>query len=445
MKADAHIRLYETQRKFVDCGASAVAFLGGVGSGKTIGGAAKSLKYVSENALSLGMIGAPTFKMLRDSSLRSVMAMFPQRFIKYFDKSNMIISLENGAEILLRSTDDPETLRGPSLAWIWLDEAALMPAEVWKICQGRLRQQGFKTQAWITTTPKGFNWVYQEFILQDRPDYKYFRCSTGKNPFLPADYARKLLESYKDNPEFIKQEIEGEFVIVGGRPFFLMNILEILDKDVKEPFETRDCVEIWKRPLIGGKYVCGVDPSGTRPIDESDKDLAKKKGSYAVAQMLDFQTGEQVAKIRGRIPGDEMAQKVVNLCDLYNKAWCGVEYNGEGKVVINKMVELGYGDRMFHRSLDWYNDSPKRGFLTYDKTRPVILGELEEAIRRLAIRVNSKNTVSEMMSFIRDDSGKPKHAEGAYDDEVMALAIAWHMRHSALFYTDSMVIKVGSY
>jgi len=444
-KTDARIQLFETQKAFVECEVAHTAFFGGIGSGKTIGGAAKALKYVAGNPLSLGMIAAPTFKMLRDSSLRSVMAMFPQRLIKYFDKSNMILALENGAEILLRSTDDYETLRGPSLAWIWLDEAALMPAEVWRICLGRLRQIGFSPQAWITTTPKGFTWCYQEFILQERADYKVFNCPTRRNPFLPPDYIKNLLEGYKDNPEFIQQELEGKFLIVGGKPFFAMNILEdIIRRDCKPPLEARDCVEIWKRPVIGGKYVCGVDPSGTRPIDETDKEIAKKKGSFAVAHVIDFQTGEQVAKIRGRIPADEMALKVVNLCDLYNKAYCGVEYNGEGKNVINKMVELGYGDRMYHRHETWFTDQTKRGFLTYQKTRPVILGGLEEAVRRLATRINSENTVSEMMTFVRDDSGKPKHAEGAYDDEVMAYAIAWYMRQFATF-QDSCKVKVLHY
>jgi hypothetical protein len=433
-KNEIKLKLFPKQAEFVKDKTENIALFAGRGSGKTRAGATKALMYALENPLSIGMIAAPSFPMLRDSSLVEFKAVCPPQLIRQFDKSNMVIKLENDSEILLRSLDDPEKAgRGPSLAWAWIDEAARAHYDAWRAVFAAVRHPEFKVQRWITTTPKGFNWCYQEFALNPRPDYKFYQCSSRDNIFLPEDYVKKLEEQYKSDPEYLLQEIEGGFTVVGGKSFFAKEVLIKMLAETIEPRESLEgCVEIWKTPIIGGKYTAGVDFAWG------------EQGSYAVCQILDFQTGEQVAKIRGRLPLDEMALQTHKLCDRYNRAYLGAECNGEGITGVNKLIELGYGSRMFHRAEDWYINEKKRGWHTNDTTRPIVLGELEEAVRNFAVRPYSKNTVSEMMSFIRDDKGKPAHAEGAYDDEVMSLAIAWHMRQVAHF-EGKNVIKVGSY
>lgn len=458
MAKKTQIELFPLQGEFVQCEKPFPGLFGGVGSGKTEGGALKALQYVIKNPLSLGMVGAPTFPMLRDSTLRTIFKVFPREIYK-FNKSDMVLEIENGAEILLRSLDDPDKARGPNLAWYWLDEGALMKPDAWFISQARLRQEGFHHQGWVTTTPKGYNWVYQEFVRgadkPERADYWHRIVSTEDNIFLyecpvchkkpvypkcdkchvdaVSPYIERLKESYKDRPEFIFQEIGGQFRVVGGLPFFDTPICEQLYETCENPSETEGCVETWRRPTIGGKYVGGVDFCWG------------EKGSYAVGQIFDFQTGVQCAKIRSRMQPEEMAQEFVKLADTYNRAYVGAECNGEGRHGVNKMIELGYGDRMFHRDDEWYIKEDKRGWHTNDKTRPVMLGELREAVKNGWFRPLSKNTVSELMSFIWTEKQSPEASEGAYDDEVISSAIAWTMRKSAHFDMGSQVIKVMKY
>lgn len=413
------VGLYPQQYDFVVWGGPFSAFIGGVGSGKTHAGAVKALDYVSRNPGSLGLIGAPTFPMLRDATLREVEAVFPQRLIKEFNRGEMRMTLANGAEILFRSCDDPEHLRGPNLAWYWLDEGARAKRDAWFILQARLRQPEMVHQAWVTTTPKGYNWLWQEFGTNDRSDYMMFHASARDNPFLPPDFIRRLEESYADK-EFALQEIEGQFVIVGGKPFFHLDALRIMRADLIAPTETKEgCVSVWKQPIVAGKYVAGCDPCWGQT------------GSYACTVILDWQTGEQVAEIHGRLQPDEMAQKTVDLCTLYNKAFLGIEANGEGRNAVAKAIALSYGSRMYHRHEDWLHREDKQGWFTDAGTRPVMLGDLEEAIRLGQMRIHCTDAHSEMMSFVRNDKGTPDAAEGAYDDHVSALAIAWQMRKHA--------------
>jgi len=426
---EVNLQVFEQQDDFIRCQSPYSAFIGGVGSGKTVAGAIKALSYVVDHPGSLGFIGAPSFPMLRDATLRSIRELFPQRLVgQGFNRSEMTLSLTNGSEILLRSCDDPEHLRGPTLAWFWIDEGARVKRDAWLVLQGRLRQAGYPLQGWVTTTPKGFNWVYQEFDQRERENYRAFHCSARQNPFLQAGVIELLEESYGLSSDFALQEIEGKYVVVGGKCYFPMDRLRGMLDDCSEPVsqEMGGVIRIWKPPVVAGRYVAGGDLCWG------------ETGAYSVLIVLDWQTGEQVAEIYGRLPEDEMAQLSVELCSRYNHAFAGVEANGEGINVVNKMIELGYGKYMF------YQANGKPGWLTSASTRPVMLGELEEAVRNLRVRPRCRDLVSELMSFIRNDTGRAEASEGAYDDHVFALSIAWQMRKFASWQVAGKAFVVKS-
>jgi hypothetical protein len=207
--------------------------------------------------------------------------------------------------------------------------------------------------------------------------------------------------------------------------FFQAEALQALLRDIRVPLEERlgGAVKIWRRPVVAGRYVAFGDFAWGETM------------AYDCMVVMDFQTGEQVAEVYGRLADDEMARLCVETLTLYNRAYFGGEYNGEGINVLNKMIDLGYGDRMYNRGDDWKKNEKHRGWLTDAGTRPVMLGELEEAVRVRRIVVHCKEAVDEMFSFIRTDRGRPEHANGSHDDHVMAWAGAWQMRKFARFGT----------
>jgi hypothetical protein len=127
-----------------------------------------------------------------------------------FKKSDNSCILQNGTEILFRSTDDPDKLRGPNLSMFWLDEAAMMPEMVWDLMIGRLRL--LPGRGIITTTPRGKNWLYKLFLLKnaENVDYHLTQCSSASNIFLPDYFIDALKAQYTGH--WLKQELEGEFV-----------------------------------------------------------------------------------------------------------------------------------------------------------------------------------------------------------------------------------------
>ena len=192
-------------------------FLGGVGSGKTVAGAMELLRQALQQPGSLWVVVAPSYTMLRDSSLRTFLTFTPEALIPYFNRTLLWMKLLNGSEILWRSADQPEKLRGLTIAGFWIDEAALVEEKTFLILQARLRQRGFTHRGWLTTTPKGKNWLYKYFVERDGEEYALIRCSSRDNPYLPDDFVKTLEESYSD--VFARQEIDAEFVSAENRVY----------------------------------------------------------------------------------------------------------------------------------------------------------------------------------------------------------------------------------
>lgn len=83
--------------------------------------------------------------------------------------------------------------------------------------------------------------------------------------------------------------------------------------------------------------------------------------------------------------------------------------------------------------------SIKMGYTTSSASRPVMLQMLKECIDNRLIKIYDKPTVNEFFSFIvsqTSSSWKAQAEQGAHDDLIMALAIAWQ-----LYQTENPKIK----
>jgi len=216
---------YEKQREFVLTEAHHAAFVAGIGSGKSWGGALRAWQaahgWIGNRRIptpNLGMFTAPTEDMIRKASLRSFLEIAEAMGepITNHNKNEKLIKLKNGSEIYYASTLFPERLRGPSLSWWWGDEAALYPAEVRQIMVGRLRQHGVLGWDWLTTTPRGRNWVYKTFVTEHLNDEDYFiiKASSRENTFMNPAIVEAWQHEYSG--DFAAQELDAEFVAFEG-------------------------------------------------------------------------------------------------------------------------------------------------------------------------------------------------------------------------------------
>jgi hypothetical protein len=209
-RADRRLQLSDTQCDFVDDPHPFVLFVGGVGAGKTYAGAARALlRRFGVARPSLGLVVSPSYPMLRDATWRTALDVWAP-LIERVVGNEMRLVLKTGDEVIFRSADDPERLRGPNAAWAWIDEAALCHPSTWPITIGRLRQHGVLGEAWLTTTPKGMNWVYETFIVQATDQTAVHRATTAQNPFIAQAFVSSLRSQYSG--DFARQELEAEFI-----------------------------------------------------------------------------------------------------------------------------------------------------------------------------------------------------------------------------------------
>jgi predicted phage terminase large subunit-like protein len=205
----AKLRLSPGQKAFRKSNALYRGLVGGIGSGKSFVGALDLLRRARPGRLYMAV--APTFPMARDASLRTFLKLSEQLYHlkEPMNRSEMRATLYNGAEVLFRSADDPDKMRGPNLSGIWLDEASLMKREAYDIAIGRLREEG--EQGWLsaTFTPKGkAHWTYEVFG-RGAPDTRLFRVRTWENKHNPAAFSATLRRQYTARQA--EQELAGEF------------------------------------------------------------------------------------------------------------------------------------------------------------------------------------------------------------------------------------------
>jgi phage terminase large subunit-like protein len=274
-----HSTVTRPQREFWDSDARFRAFTGGVGSGKTRLGC---LSVFAQPPGSLGVVAAPTYPMLRDATLRTFLELARDgKVLAEFRSSDMLARLVNGSEVMFRSADDPDRLRGPNIGWFWLDEAAMMGVDVWNIMLGRLREA--PGRAWLTTTPRGDNWIYDRWVRKALPGYAMIRSSSRDNPFLPPDFIANLESAYTSR--FARQEIEGEF---------LLDVPGALWKRAELDAHRVQSARVFSRVVVG------VDPKASAEADSETgiivMGLAQDGRGYVLADYSIDGTPEQWAQ-----------------------------------------------------------------------------------------------------------------------------------------------------
>jgi hypothetical protein len=222
---DKTIRVYPKQQRFLESRALYRAFVGGIGSGKSWVGALDMMRRSKSSRLY--MVTAPTYPMLQDSTLRTFVELARTLDIVRSDDIKAspppAIRLRTGAEIIFRSTDNPETLRGPNLSGVMMDEASLSERAAFDVLIGRLREGG--EDGWLTATftPKGrAHWTYQVFGVDENgkpltEDTELIHAASDENPFLPKNFVANLRKRYTRDQQ--RQELGGAFLEGAGNHY----------------------------------------------------------------------------------------------------------------------------------------------------------------------------------------------------------------------------------
>jgi Terminase large subunit, T4likevirus-type, N-terminal len=203
----------------------------------------EALKCAYLNPGTVGLIGSPTYPLLRDTTRSTFLEVLEANRVPYtFNKSDNDLTLpECGSKILFRTLMEPERLRGYNLAWFWVDELTYTKQAAWKRLVARLRHKKARHKAGIATwTPKGFDWVYTDFVSAERKSgYEAVFAAPKENEInLVEGYYDQLRHDYDER--FYAQEVEGKYLnVFSGQAYFNFdrgaNVRADLDFDPRLP------------------------------------------------------------------------------------------------------------------------------------------------------------------------------------------------------------------
>jgi hypothetical protein len=194
-------------------------------------------------------------------------------------------------------------------------------------------------------------------------------------------------------------------------------------------------ITIWRNPRRNSRYAAGVDLAegidrnaiAGRPV------IGKENPDFSCLQILDIDSGEQAAMVRGRIQPGAFAEITMLIAELYGWPYLVPEANGPGLAYLEVLQRLGYPmGRVYHRLPDpsqIYSTESQHlldllGWKTTTVTRPQLISKLDQAIRELAIFVHCPITLAELRSFVIKANGKCEAQDGDHDDTVFAIALA---------------------
>jgi len=307
--------------------------------------------------------------------------------IKNINFSDNYIQLKNKTEIIFRSAERYDNIRGWTFDYAILDEAAFMKQEAWtEAIRPTLSVRGKKVL--FLSTPKGKNWFHDlyQLGLSDNPNYMSYQGSSRDTPYIDP---QEIEDAKKTLPDKVfKQEYLAEFLDDGGEVFSNLN-------------------EITFNQWPAGdtpKYYCGID-------------LGRQE-DWTVATVLNSE-GQVVEIYRNhQVNWDVMINDLVKLINKWN-AITLVEVNSIGDVIFDSLKR---------------KVKQIRPFVTTSKSKQDVIEALILAVNNRDVQIPSQKLFeplyNEMSYFTyeynpRTRSVKYGHPKGLHDDCVMSLAISW--------------------
>jgi len=387
--------------------------------------------------------------------------------------------LTNGCEVKAVATSK-DALRGFTPTILIFDEAAFIEADsdFWSACMASLSTGG---KVIVVSTPNGYDPIYYEIYdqaLRNMNDFKitemfWFRdprytkdlylvkteniihyllnkeeytqdqiLSWEPIPFEERNYVdlKKIMdEGYKPcsvwfegmvkklkyDKRKVSQELECNFLGSGDNVFDSLLMEKVRENMVREPSNKMmgNALWIWKEPVVGHKYVMGID------VSRGDSE------DFSSFEIIDFDTREQVAEYVGKLPPDTMAEISYKWANMYS---CFVVIDitgGMGVSTARKLQEMGYKN-LYIDGVDsankWKYDPKaleKIPGINFNNKRVQIIASFEEVMRH-DFRIYSSRLYNEMNTFIYMN-GRPDHQKGHHDDLIMSIAMATYVAESS--------------
>lgn len=259
------------------------------------------------------------------------------------------------------------------------------------------------------------------------------------HPDRDEDWYQSLTMKAKDRAEQFPADPEEAFILSGGQ-YFDEEALDWYrrhatrgEPEYRFDFEARSPSTAARAVKSHGLVRVYLEPKPERSYAIA-ADVATGRGAdYSAAYVLDLGSMEICAELHGKIDPDLFAWQLHYLGRWYNTAVLAVEMGGGfGEPVVIALRQGKDGrpayPKLYRHRLHDRSDLPEAksyGFPINIKTRPLVINQLERAIREHALPFVTDGLLSECRTFTYQKTNpSPRAQEGCNDDRVFAIAIA---------------------
>ncbi len=337
--------------------------------------------------------------------------------------------LSNGSQIKASSTSS-DAGRSEALSLLVIDEAAHVENldDLWMGLYPTLSTGG---RCIALSTPNGVgNWFHKTYVeaANSSNDFVPTVLPWDVHPDRDMDWFRK--ETKNMSKREIAQELECNFNMSGETVFSGENIAhyESMVKDPKHRTGFDRNLWIWEEYQPGSSYLVSAD-------------VARGDGKdYSVSLVFKLETMELVAEYQGKITPDIFSRVLADISKEYGDALLVVENNSVGFAVLDKLREIPYPNLYYsvkstHEFVESFQaehmSNTVPGFSMTSKTRPLIVAKMEEFVRNNLIKIYSSRLLSEMKTFVWNNS-RAEAMRSYNDDLIMACAIGCWVSDTAL-------------
>lgn len=358
-----------------------------------------------------------------------------------------LLSFDNESSIVsLPSTQDPA--RGETAYRIVVDEWASLenPEDAWASIEP-VADIGGRVNG--LSTAKGSGNFFHRFWQQAQEPKNRFKplfYPWSANSDRDETWYEDKAEDLAGTPWILHQEYPrnpDEAFIKSGRTVFDPDVIDAIEREFADRDPVRGDVwsaspesryaefhgsdkgelSVYQQPTPGDVYVVGADVAE-----------GLEHGDYSTAHVIDVRSGEVCAVWHGHLAPDLFGEKLVQLGYWYGSALLGVEVNNHGLTTLTRIVQLSYPNIYFRTTLDdrTKKQTRKVGWRTQINTKPLIIDGVATALRNGTLICRDKPTLGELKLFVREPDGRSMHGS-PFDDRVISLAIAEHMRLYAFY------------
>jgi hypothetical protein len=243
-----------------------------------------SIAGVEEASLNntIGWACAPTNPKLHRYVIPAFQQLIPKEWVQSWSQEHLDLRLKNGSLIHFQTLEHPDQGRGQGLDWLWIDEICELSLAHWEVIRPSLAGD---TAAFFTTSPRGYDWVYDELYKPAEdgvPGYWACHAKTAEsaNPRITSEFLKR--EQSQMSETMYKQEYEADFVVFTGAVYGSSLDSQILRDDEKIKRIIPEWPEIapWRQVLVG------IDTGADHPFG-AVKLVSTEKGLVVIGEYLE--------------------------------------------------------------------------------------------------------------------------------------------------------------